>query len=120
MESTFQQAYLPADASRRSAWARFINWSDSQEKNRLGWLALALAGHGCVMTPITMFAIVLGGNNIIYWFLVAAAMGTALVTNLAAMPTKITIPVFFASILVDLIIIGACIAAGFNIAGTYI
>jgi hypothetical protein len=47
-------------------------------------------------------------------------MGITLVTNLAAMPTKITIPVFFLSVLVDLVIIASCIAIGFDASGTTI
>lgn len=42
-------------------------------------------------------------------------MMTALVTNLAAMPTKYTIPAFFISIVMDLVIVASCLAMGFNI-----
>jgi hypothetical protein len=47
-------------------------------------------------------------------------MGACLVVNLAALPTKITIPVFFISVLIDLVIIISCIVIGLNPAGTYI
>lgn len=100
--------------------SKFLNWCSGQEKNRFGWLALALAGHGCVFTPITMFAVILGGNAIYFWILTIVAMMAALVTNLAAMPTKITIPVFFASLVIDIAIIVSCLVIGFNISGTYI
>jgi hypothetical protein len=46
------------------------------------------------------------------------AMMSALVTNLSAMPTKYTIPVFLFSIVMDLVIIFSCIALGFDISAT--
>ena len=80
------------------------------------WLAIAVAGHGCVITIITLFAILFTGNHFIYWPFAIAAMGATLIVNLAALPTKITIPVFFISILVDVVIIALCLTNGFNLA----
>ena len=54
---------------KASILTRFIKWSEAQENNRYGWLALILTAHGCVLTPIALFAIVLSGNNIIFWFM---------------------------------------------------
>jgi hypothetical protein len=105
---------------RSTAWDLFIAWCNSQEKNRFGWLAGALAGHGCILTPITLFAIILSGNLFIFWILAIVAMAMCLITNLAALPTKITIPVFFASILIDIAIIVYCVSIGFDISGTTI
>jgi hypothetical protein len=48
------------------------------------------------------------------------AMGISLVSNLAAMPTKITIPLFVLSIIIDLVVIGFALAHGLDIASTYI
>lgn len=107
-------------SARPSLAARFMRWCASQEQYRFGWVAGILAVHGCALTPITLFAIVLSGSNIALWVTAIIAMGSALVANLAAQPMKVTIPVFFASILVDLTIIVACLVHGFDIAGTYI
>ena len=49
------------------------------------------------------------GNNLYLFVLAIAAMGMTLVTNLAALPTKITIPVFVLSILIDLAIVISCV-----------
>ena len=108
------------DTTKTTAWKKFIAWCDSQEKYRLGWLAAALTLHGCVLTIITMFAIVLTGNHFIFWPFIIGGMGITLIVNLAAMPTKITIPVFFFSVLLDLVIIISCIAIGFDASGTRI
>jgi hypothetical protein len=92
--------------TRPSIISQFMNWCSNQDKNRYGWLGAAVTSHGCIITPLTMFAIILSGNNIIFWFL-------------AALPTKITIPIFLFSIMMDVAVISACAVAGCNIAGTY-
>jgi hypothetical protein len=103
-----------------SLWTRFIQWSNDQEQYRFGWTAGVLAGHGCIITPITLFAIILSGSNLVFFIAAIIAMMASLVTNLAAMPTKYTIPTFFISIVIDLIIIVSCVVIGFDITETYI
>jgi hypothetical protein len=102
-----------------SVFSKFINWCEGQEKNRFTWLAAALVGHGCALTPITLFTIILSGNLLFFWIIAIIAMMTALVTNLAAMPTKYTIPAFLFSIIIDLTIMISCISIGFDITSTY-
>lgn len=118
METTVKHIYAHAEDTRVSAWKKFINWCDSQEKYRFGWLGAALTLHGCFLTIITMFAVILAGNHFIFWPLVIGAMGVTVVVNLAAMPTRITIPVFFFSVLLDLAIIASCFFIGFDAAAT--
>lgn len=117
--SSISATHNVADA-RPTAIRRFLSWADGQERFRFGWLAAALAVHGCAMTPITLFAIILSGNSIFFWVVALASMGATLVTNLAAMPTRITVPVFLASIVVDLLVILSCVSIGFDITGTQI
>ena len=121
METTVKHVYTHSmNTTRVSAWRKFIDWCNSQEKYRFGWLAAALTLHGCVLTIFTMFAVVLAGNHFIFWPFIIGAMGITLIVNLAAMPTKITIPVFFLSVLVDLVIIISCIVIGLDASGTRI
>lgn len=123
MKATLQHPYdssLENKVAYTSPWKRFIHWCDGQEKNRFGWLAASLTSHGCVLTIMTMFAVIMSGNHFIFWPFIIGAMGITLVVNLAAMPTKITIPVFFASVLIDITIIAICVINGFDITGTYI
>ena len=122
METTIKQAYglEITRAEKVSLSHKFLNWCDHQEQNRFGWLAAAIGGHGCVLTPLTLFAIVLSGNIFFLWVVAIAAMGMCLVTNLAAMPTKVTIPIFLLSILIDIAIVVFCIFQGFDISGTYV
>jgi hypothetical protein len=123
METTFQSTISTTHSNsidRPSVISKFINWCKGQEKNRLGWLGAILTIHGCVLTPITLFAIILSGTYFPFYIAALVAMGMAVVTNLAAMPTRITIPVFFLSVLIDIAIIIGCISIGFNLAATQI
>jgi hypothetical protein len=119
---TLQQSYKAIYISERkqSLSTRFILWCKSQEKYRLGWLAVIIASHGCFLTPVTLLAIISAGNSMFFWSMTIAAMGMTLLTNLAAFPTKITIPIFLLSIIIDLVIIANCIAIGFIISATYV
>ena len=84
------------------------------------WLGIALSAHGCIITPLTIMAVLLAGTNLFLFILALAAMGATLVTNLAAMPTKVTLPVFVLSMIVDVAIIFSCVFIGLDIAKTYI
>ena len=89
-----------------SLFTQFINWTKGQEQNRLLWVGLIIAAHGCIVTPITVMAVLMGGAPSLGLVVLAIiAMGMALVTNLAAQPTKVTIPVFFLSVLLDVAIL---------------
>lgn len=92
-----------------SVLKKFMNWCKEQDENRFMWIGIALAGHGCVLTPLTVMAVVFAGTNMLLFMLAIVAMGMALVTNLAAMPTKITIPVFVFSIIIDIAIVLTCL-----------
>lgn len=120
MNTTFEQVIdSPIRDSQVSIWKSFTSWTVAQEQNRFLWLALGVVGHGCVITIFTMLAIMFSGNNFIYWPFAIAAMTMTVVTNLAAMPTKITIPVFFFSVLIDVAIILLCIIQGFGLDVVY-
>src|SRR4051812_3956246 len=95
--------------SRQFFLSRFITWCASQEQNRLGWLTIIIAAHACLITPMTLLTLVFSGNHMSYWVTAIAAIVISLVTNLAALPTKITIPAFAFSILLDLYVIISCL-----------
>ena len=113
----YQTVYSPSYEmvnKNQSIISKFMTWCQAQEKSRFGWLGLILTIHGCVITPITLFIIVMAGNNIALWGIAMGAMAMSLITNLAALPTKITIPVFFFSLIIDFAIIGTCLFAIFS------
>ncbi|HEU4576171.1 MAG TPA: hypothetical protein VFS36_14315 [Chitinophagaceae bacterium] len=109
-----QATVIPQTSEKQGLWKKFIGWSEQQEKYRFGWLAASITLHGCVLTILTMMAIVFSGNHFFFWPFAIGAMGMSLITNLAAMPTKITVPVFFLSLLIDLGIIISCAVIGFD------
>jgi hypothetical protein len=92
-------------------FTRFINWCAAQETNRFAWTAVIIALHGCVLTPVTVLGILSTGNDIVLFGIAVAAMAISLATNLAAMPTRIIIPVFFLSVLVDLALLAWSVQA---------
>ena len=97
-----------------SLWTKFISWCAAQDRNRLLWLGIILTVHGCALTPITVMASLLAGPNLVLFMTAMVAMGIALVTNLAAMPTKVTIPAFVLSVLMDIAILSACLVMAFQ------
>jgi hypothetical protein len=113
METTMMQATINVthtiENNHRSLVTRFLAWADDQEKNRFGWVAGILSAHGCVITPVVILLVALAGMNLVLFMIAMAAMGLCLVTNLAAMPTKVTIPAFFISLLIDLGVVAACL-----------
>ena len=122
METIFNPTITTSleNTEKLSLIQRFRSYCASQEKNRLMWLGIALAAHGCVLTPVTLMAVLMAGSNFILFIAALVAMGVSLVTHLAAMSTKVTIPVFVFSVLMDVAIIIASISIGFDISSTYI
>ncbi len=114
LQQSINPAYLVSKTKNQSFFTRFINWSNEQEPFRYGWLGVILAAHGCFITPATVFVVLYSGNNIWMFVTAVTVMAMSLVTNLAAMPTKITIPVFFAGIIIDLAIVAISLLNGFN------
>jgi hypothetical protein len=106
-QSTINTTYNES-FSQPSIWTKFMAFCQSQEHNRLMWVGIALAAHGCALTPITVMITFFTGFNFVLFMTAMVAMGIALVTNLAAMPTKVTIPAFALSVLIDISIVAYC------------
>lgn len=97
-----------------SVLTRFFRWSKDQQPRQFLWLGIALAGHGCVVTPITIFFVYLAGMNFALFMVALFSMTAALIVNLSAMPTRITIPVLLASVVVDILVIITALAMVFG------
>ena len=96
--------------SLTAIWHKFIAYASAQENNRLLWSAISIFGHGTIFTIATLAVVILTGN---LFFLMAATcltMTMVLIVNLAALPTKYTIPVLLASVFIDLLIIATAVA----------
>ena len=114
MATTTLTHSLTRNYTQPTLFTKFINWCENQQENRILWIGLALGGHGCIITPLTIFAVVLAGNSLALFMTAVLAMAITLIVNLAAQPTKVTIPVFILTILIDLGVIAACAYSGFT------
>lgn len=88
-----------------SLLTRFMNWAGSQEEYRFIWIGVVLLAHASFLTPFTAMAVMLTTESFPLLMVALGSMGLALVTNLAALPTKITIPAFFLSIAIDVVVV---------------
>ena len=87
-------------------FSRFMNWCGLQEKNRMLWLGLSYLGIIGMALPCAVFAVLyLGGNNFNLIATTAIVNVPVLALNLAAQGTKVTLPVFFFTLVVDIAII---------------
>lgn len=114
METSDKNMIADSSLVHLSKWKRFLNWSAGQEENRLMWTALAILGHGCIISLITLLAIIFSGNHFILWLIAIVSFAMSVISYLAALPTRITIPIFFLSVLIDVLIIISCFIIGFN------
>ncbi len=94
--------------------ARFFDWCDQQQKYWLMWLAFSLVLHGCVLIPLTFISVLLAGGDMMLFAAALAVVAASVVTNLAGLPTRVTIPVFILTFFTDIIIIIGCAAMGFH------
>lgn len=79
---------------------RFKAFCEGQQKNRLGWTAFTMVGQICIAL-ITLLAVFYNGNRFVLWIPVILSSFVIEVTNLTALPTKITIPIFCTSVLIN-------------------
>lgn len=94
--------------------SRFMNWCKNQESSRMLWLVLTFLGQIGLAVPCTLAAILFWSDNSFpLWVFACAINVPVLAINLAAQPTKITIPALFFAWTVDAIIILYCAALFF-------
>jgi len=97
-----------------AAWNKLIAYAEAQEERRFLWAAISLLGHGTLFTIGTMVIVILTGNDLLLLTATCLTMAMVLVVNLAALPTKYIIPIFFFSLLADIIIIITATALWIN------
>lgn len=98
---------------------RFSAWCASKEEKRIFWQGTILTLHACFLTPVSFVAAMLAGVDHYLYIPVIIAIAITVISNLAALPTRITIPVFFLSILIDLGVIIAALFYGLNFSGLF-
>jgi hypothetical protein len=88
--------------SIHSIWKQFIEYADQQESKRLLWAAIGILGHGTIFTIGTLAVVILSGTSFPLLAITCFTMTMVVVVNLAALPTKYTVPIFFLSLVIDL------------------
>jgi len=96
-------------------WKKFIQWCEKQEENKLGWLAASFVVHGCILVPMTVMIIAASGNNFVFVALALGSMIIAITTNLSDLHTKVSLPVFFSTLVLDILIIISRLFHGLNV-----
>lgn len=111
--STSQTLHRYSDAKeKKSLVSRFIQWATNEDaEHHVAWVGISITFMTAIFFPLTMSAILLNGAS--FGLIITAMVSLALVVivNLAAMPTRYTIPLFLLGILIDV----AAIIASFLI-----
>lgn len=109
--SAHSNAYQHTQTNRGAgSLERFTAWLNTQEEKRFLWTAVSLVGHGTVFTILTLATVLLTGNVFALLAITCATMMVVLAVNLAALPVKYIIPVFFGSLLIDMLVMITAIA----------
>src|SRR4030095_3208221 len=83
----------------------FKEFIDGQQEKRLGWAVSATAVQVFVLVPITLLAVAFNGNEFGFWIPVIITSFFVALCNLMALPTKIVIPAFFTSVMINAAVI---------------
>lgn len=92
---------------------RFISWCDAQEEKRFLWLAVGFIVNIGAVLPFTLLALILIGinNHFALLMIVCCVNVPVLALNLAAQPTKVTLPSLFLAWVINAAVIAYCISS---------
>jgi hypothetical protein len=103
-----EQTYTYHLAKKRpSAVSRFFKWAAGEDMERhIGWVGITVTIMTAIFFPLTMTVILHNGASFALMVAAMVSLTLVVITNLAALPTKYTIPFFFLGILIDVAAIG--------------
>ena len=95
---------LQAQRSHNPVLTRFLDWTKKEEKNHIAWVGISITAMSAIFFPVTMSAILF--NGAIFTLIIGAMISLAavVITNLAALPTKYTIPALLLGIVMDIVL----------------
>jgi hypothetical protein len=94
--------YKHTQKAKTNVFKTFFTWCDTQEHNRLLWMALTLSGLIILVIPCTALPYLLSGTtDLNLWILTCAINVPVIALSLAAQPTKIILPALFISWIAD-------------------
>ena len=88
-----------------STQQKIMTWAASLEEQRLPLLAGMLTIHGCLTVPLTLALLFAANAGLFQLSLMTFATFAVLATNLAALPTKITVPTYLAATALHIVLI---------------
>jgi len=89
--------------TNKSIIKSFFQWAISQEKYHVGWVGFSVTIMAAVFFPLTLSAVLFNGAVFSLIILAMISLVMVVITNLAALPTKYTIPALFLGIIMDAI-----------------
>lgn len=93
------------NAGQISVYNQFIEWATGKQSLRLPVLAMMFVIHGCITIPLALLSMNLVDGGVWQVAIIAIGSYSVLVVNLAALSTKITIPVYLASTALILMVV---------------
>jgi uncharacterized membrane protein (UPF0136 family) len=92
----------------KSLLSTFNAWAANQElEYHVAWVGVSIISMAGIFFPITMTAVLLNGATFGLIIAAMASLAIVVITNLAAMPVKLTVPFLLLGVLTDLVVIFA-------------
>lgn len=97
--------YPALEGNKESIFSKFMDFCEKQEPNHFGWVGAGIMSQASVFFPLTLLVILATGASFMLISFSIVALALVVVTNLAALPTKITIPAMALSLLIDIVLV---------------
>jgi hypothetical protein len=95
-----------SDTKRKTLFSKFNDWAAAEEAEfHIAWVGTAVISMAAVFFPLTMTVVLFNGASFGLIIAAMASLTLVVITNLAAMPVKFTIPFFVLGVLADVVII---------------
>lgn len=107
-----EKYFYPAYESRTrvNIFDRIMRFAEAQEENHFGWVGASIMIQASLLFPMAMLTVVATGGPFYLIAFAIAALAMVVVTNLAALPTKYTIPALIISAIMDFLIVAIALA----------
>lgn len=100
-----EEAIFNESKKIRNPIQKFKMFCERQQENRLGWAAFTMVVQVCLLVPITLITVDYNGNRFVLWIPVIISCFAIELCNLAALATKIVIPIFCICVLINVCVI---------------
>jgi hypothetical protein len=86
--------------------SRFFAWAAAEDAPRhIAWVGISVMTMTAVFFPLTMALILSQGASFPLIMTAVGGLALVVITNLASLPTKYTIPFFLLGILLDIVVV---------------